>query len=712
MKSTYEVYDLTTRVVEVEAEDRENAFRQVAEDVGADKGYGGVDSIDFRGTTLMGATAYRVKWENGMTDTGSALEVHDRRMANLSVDDYRGILAKHERGVHVPLEELPEEVQEMNENPPPSVVKVKEEMKKATPERLTTAQYEAALKEGKFERGRSMTVDEVAEVVGPEFKEMNVNPPPAVVKVTEAMTDKSAVAKGRTTHRADPKRPGFNMCGEKSYPDTTVDSIKDATCYYCKLAWDRNPGGHTAGEHLSLDMFADLLKDSKFEKGKSVPVAKLPEELQDNVEDPPPSVVKVKEEMKTAAAGYSLSLGTHGEPKVDGIWDPEGAAMILSEILGDKPWGDVDWSRGRPQFVTFRGKQTTWGELFDNVSVLKPHRLKRVRKDFGDNWIYYADVAPVAKPDDVSDSAWSRIACACNGGSTEATDDKEEGTPKTAAPRVSKEDWEKALAIDTKMLETYRGYLRDLEAGKPVENATVEGTKECIKGLEEVIANKKVLIAQMDKSGKTAGSGLYGSNKDVEKVCLSAGRKLQASTRKIAKEIYGKDAETPAFLQEHAKRAKCKAAKLLVGAMKDLGPKVATVRTASPSKTGLYGYKEKTARIALEACGALTHQAGLIAGDLHTRRASQYGQVTAFLRDHCKTGKCAYSALLLDGYPSDPGAVVATGERKASEWYRENFVMGDPTGGVTASEILAWDREAAEFLGGMGDTPEDEETND
>jgi hypothetical protein len=39
----------------------------------------------------------------------------------------------------------------------------------------------------KFPRGEKMTVDEVAEVVGPEFKEMNENPPPEVVAVRDQM---------------------------------------------------------------------------------------------------------------------------------------------------------------------------------------------------------------------------------------------------------------------------------------------------------------------------------------------------------------------------------------------------------------------------------------------------------------------------------------------------------------------------------------------
>lgn len=45
---------------------------------------------------------------------------------------------------------------------------------------------------GKFPAGVSMTVDEVAAVVGPEFKEMNENPPPEVIALRDEMTGKTA----------------------------------------------------------------------------------------------------------------------------------------------------------------------------------------------------------------------------------------------------------------------------------------------------------------------------------------------------------------------------------------------------------------------------------------------------------------------------------------------------------------------------------------
>lgn len=45
-------------------------------------------------------------------------------------------------------------------------------------------------------------------------------------------------ASGRTTHLEG--KSGHTLCGERAYPNTVVDSVKDATCYYCKQAWEKS----------------------------------------------------------------------------------------------------------------------------------------------------------------------------------------------------------------------------------------------------------------------------------------------------------------------------------------------------------------------------------------------------------------------------------------------------------------------------------------
>jgi len=51
-----------------------------------------------------------------------------------------------------------------------------------------TKDLDALQRLAKFPSGVSMTVEDVAAVVGPEFKEMNENPPPSVIKVRDEMT--------------------------------------------------------------------------------------------------------------------------------------------------------------------------------------------------------------------------------------------------------------------------------------------------------------------------------------------------------------------------------------------------------------------------------------------------------------------------------------------------------------------------------------------
>jgi hypothetical protein len=57
----------------------------------------------------------------------------------------------------------------------------------------------------KFPRGEKMTVDEVAAVVGPEFKEMNENPPDSVTQVRERMQGKESGYRPYRSQQGDPK---------------------------------------------------------------------------------------------------------------------------------------------------------------------------------------------------------------------------------------------------------------------------------------------------------------------------------------------------------------------------------------------------------------------------------------------------------------------------------------------------------------------------
>lgn len=176
----------------------------------------------------------------------------------------------------------------------------------------------------------------------------------------------------------------------------------------------------------------------------------------------------------------------------------------------------------------------------------------------------------------------------------------------------------------------------------------------------------------------TAG-GKYGFTKGTESACGVGVNKLQKSASRIAKALYAKDEGSPAFLAKHAARAGSKTASMLLKAMESIGPMAALAKngkTAGKSGTGLYGFSEKTAKLGLDACTALHHEAGMIAGDLFARKGADPVKVAGYLAANAKKGKCAYSAML--GECSPDVAVEVTGTVKPSK-KASDFLASDDT---------------------------------
>jgi len=70
-------------------------------------------------------------------------------------------------------------------------------------------------------------------------------------------------------------------------------------------------------------------------------------------------------------------------------------------------------------------------------------------------------------------------------------------TREKVALEISKSEWEAALKRDEKNLAEMRKAVTDLKAGKEVENLTLSGAQSVVKGLEEVIRNKKRMISKL-----------------------------------------------------------------------------------------------------------------------------------------------------------------------------------------------------------------------
>jgi hypothetical protein len=193
-------------------------------------------------------------------------------------------------------------------------------------------------------------------------------------------------------------------------------------------------------------------------------------------------------------------------------------------------------------------------------------------------------------------------------------------------------------------------------------------------------------------SSKEAAQGLYGFTKGVQSDCEACVRKVSRTADSIARRIWAKDENVAPFLVAHSKRASSLPAKILVGAIKKLGPQiedeVETAEEQEPEGTakqekmaakglkyGLYGFSGKTSSLGLSAATELRELAGHVAGDLHSRRADKAEHITGFLNSHGKTAKCLYSKLLAASYPE--GVTKKAASMGVSDWLAWTPVEGE-----------------------------------
>lgn len=210
-----------------------------------------------------------------------------------------------------------------------------------------------------------------------------------------------------------------------------------------------------------------------------------------------------------------------------------------------------------------------------------------------------------------------------------------------------------------------------------MENGEMEKMALLTSSLDNVLTNLETTLSNppSEENGRermterTAAGGLYGFTKGVQRDCESAIRKVSKSAARIAKNLWAKDEGTCAFLNTHAKRSKSITAKVILTAMKELGPKVATFhqlrratyspqhqpveKMAGKSGYGLYGFKSKTATLGLNGCSELKTIVGEVTADLHSRRTAKRENIVGFLNEHKKVGKCVYSRLMLSAYPDE-----------------------------------------------------------
>ena len=86
------------------------------------------------------------------------------------------------------------------------------------------------------------------------------------------------------------------------------------------------------------------------------------------------------------------------------------------------------------------------------------------------------------------------------------------------------------------------------------------------------------------------------------------------------------------------------------------------------AKTGLYGFHGRTAKLGLQACTDLHHEAGKIANDLHSRRAAHHEKITGFLNKHADEGGCHYSRMIASSYPEANSKTASSAPKTVAGW--------------------------------------------
>lgn len=411
--------------------------------------------------------------------------------------------------------------------------------------------------------------------------------------------------------------------------------------------------GRMASVLSASDYEEELDKESKFEKGKSMTPEQVSKvvgpEFAENVENPPEAVKKLQKEMESKSATADKEAAKLQARQI----------KILKDYITENSGRFISWFDDLPQevqsaLVRVKDSETLHMDVDRWLGDNNKTAAKRVHFKPGDKLV--VKPVPPGLQKSYPASKWM-----------------------TAQVEVE--------AIDEGASDGLDVY----------DVKTPGGEEESIYGFQVV---KKVASSESDK---TAATGLYGFTKEAEKVCGSAANKLAKFATKLAKDIYEKDSGTPAFLEEHTARTSSKAARMLRGCMAEIGPGQ-PAKTAAKGEKGRYGFSAKTARLALEACNAVEHEAGVIASDLDARMGTKYAAITGFLNKHAKRAKCGWSDLILEAYPTQSEQIIASEEAVEKTASDLSGYEVHPS----VAEILTWDgqgtpRAAASFLASEDD---------
>jgi len=104
-------------------------------------------------------------------------------------------------------------------------------------------------------------------------------------------------------------------------------------------------------------------------------------------------------------------------------------------------------------------------------------------------------------------------------------------------PRTTKKEWEAALKKDEADLRWYEDALKKIQRGESVENLSEDGAKSVIRGLQQVIKNKKGLMRNL--SASAVASELLRLAKEI--VAADEPSNLNKRERQRVKELWDKE---------------------------------------------------------------------------------------------------------------------------------------------------------------------------
>lgn len=542
----------------------------------------------------------------------------------------------------------------------------------------TTDQMAAELaqhRDAKFQKGIKMTVEEVAAVVGPEFQEMNENPPPSVVKVREQMEGKTAGKTNGWGPASDGKRYNVSLMKPQASNHMTGPWVT------CSIY--REPRSGFAIE-MREGEYNRVVRQVRAQVGKDFNEAH--KMMYDIFNDYP----------RTKKRKYDPQWGT-----IEGVNEDLRNAAEESDQ-------EAKFEEGKPADPT------------ENMSEEEAKKWRLQNLQNRDNF-KEADGAEDAAEE--AEGAEDRA---------EADEDKAQAEREEAAAARTKESNMTRQRLTWKVADSQ---VPVGEEGR--EETTVETGFEPGKVTDGGYEPGTVKAATtQNKEAARDPSGLYGYTKAVQRDCEASVRKLQRRATSIARKAWKKDERVAEFLATHAKRSKSRSARILLAALKDIGPKVASEKTARlmsrqekilqqyldkagtravmdyadlPPRTqqmlrrvkdqetlpmdvdrwlmdnnnphlsrwakeaatttyGMYGFPSKTARLGLSACLEVRDFAGSVSSDLHRRRASLYEPITGFLGQHAKAARCYYSRLILGSYPDSSIKIASATPKSVGAW--------------------------------------------